>query len=132
MYMIDDMYVFRLCLYQDNMVYQYVFHNDDYQEEKHNQFYKMYMIIHLMRCNSDMFHDMEDILINFLKDKILLNMKIHKHDIEDREICLLYHMIYIDQIVVHYMLNILNHTIDSYEKKKKNFNIKTSFLTYSL
>jgi hypothetical protein len=92
------MYEFHLYLYQDNMVYPYVFHNDDYPEEKHNLFYKMYMIIHLMMYNLNMSHDMEDIDRNFLIDKILVNIMIHMNDIEDKDICLFYHMFYIDLI----------------------------------
>ncbi len=115
-YMNHDMYEFHRYLYRDNMVYRYVFHNDDYPKEKHNQVYKMYKIIHLMMYNLNMFHDMEDIEKNFLIDKILVNMMIHMHDIEDMDICLFYHRIYIDRISIHYMLNILNHTIDNYRE----------------
>jgi hypothetical protein len=116
-YMIHDMYEFHRYFYQDKMVYQYVFHNDDYQEEEHNRFYKMYMLIHLMKYNLDMIHDMEDTGISFLIDKIQVNMTIHMCDIVDMDICLFSHMIYIDLIVDHYMLNISNHTIDTYREK---------------
>jgi hypothetical protein len=60
-----------------------------------------------------MFHDMKDIEKYFLKDKILVNMKKHMHDIEDMDIFLFYHMKYIDKIEVHYKLNIGNRTIDN-------------------
>jgi hypothetical protein len=95
------------------MVYRYVFHNGDYQEEKHNQVYKMYMLIHLMMYNSNRIHDMEDIETFVGKDKILANMLIHMYDIEDKDNRLLDHMICIDRIENHCMSNILNDILDT-------------------
>lgn len=60
-----------------------------------------------------MFHNMEDIQKFHLKDKILVNMKQHRYDIQDKEICLIYHRNYIDVLEVHYKLNIAYHTIDN-------------------
>ncbi len=65
-----------------------------------------------MMYNSDMAQDMKDIEKDLLRDKILVNMLKHMYDIEDEDICFENYMMYIEMIVIHYMLNNANHTID--------------------
>ena len=112
-YMNYDMYGFHRYLNQYNMVCQDVFRNDVHRLDKHNRFYMINMMCHLMKYNWDRIHDMEDIEMFSPKENIQANKTKHTNVFVNTGIHFVCHKFYIDSLENRCMLNISNDILDN-------------------